>query len=216
VVLANELLDNLAFLLLERTPSGWVEIRVGESGGRLVEVAVPAAPELAVEADRLAPAATTGSRIPIQHESQAWLRSALELPTAGRVVAIDYGDRTPSLAERPWTEWVRTYRGHGRAGHPLDSPGASDVTCEVAWDQLALVQPPTVSSSQAEFLRRYGIDELRDDAATTWRSGAAAGGIDALRARSRVGEADALLDPAGLGGFDVVEWVVGKRRTGRG
>jgi hypothetical protein len=86
----------------------------------------------------------------------------------------------------------------------------------VAWDQLALVQPPAVSSSQAEFLSRYGIDELRKDAAAVWRSGGAAGGIDALRARSRVGEADALLDPGGLGGFDVVEWVVGRRRPGRG
>ena len=29
-----------------------------------------------------------------------------------------------------------------------------------------------------------------------------------MRARSRVREAEALVDPSGLGGFSVVEWVV--------
>jgi SAM-dependent MidA family methyltransferase len=126
------------------------------------------------------------------------------------VVAVDYADRTPSLARRPWLEWVRTYRAHGRGGHPLEAPGTQDVTCEVAVDQLAvLVRPPDADRSQAEWLRAWGIDELVAEARATWHERAHLGDLEALRARSRVGEADALTDPAGLGAFRVLEWEVG-------
>ncbi len=62
-------------------------------------------------------------------------------------------DTTPSMAVRPWTEWLRTYRGHGRAGGPLEGLGTADITTEVAVDQLAAVRPPDDDRSQAEFLR---------------------------------------------------------------
>ena len=39
-----------------------------------------------------------------------------------------------------------------------------------------------------------------------WRERAAIGDLEAVRARSRVTEAEALLDPAGLGAFRVLEW----------
>jgi SAM-dependent MidA family methyltransferase len=125
-------------------------------------------------------------------------------------VVVDYADTTPALARRPWLDWVRTYRAHGRGGHPLEAPGTQDVTCEVAVDQLAaLVRPPDADRSQAEWLRAHGIDDLVAEARATWHERAALGDLAALRARSRVGEADALTDPAGLGAFRVLEWVVG-------
>jgi SAM-dependent MidA family methyltransferase len=215
VIVANELLDNLVFTLLERTEAGWAELRVGATGDTLVELAVPAPPELAAEADRLAPSAPFGARVPLQHAAREWLRSALTLLTAGRLVAVDYGADTPDLAARPWTEWLRTYRGHGRGGHPLGDPGRVDITCEVAWDQLEPVRRPVSRVSQADFLQIHGIDDLRATAAAAWDAGAAAGGLEAVRARSRVSEAAALVDPVGLGAFDVVEWVVGGRRRHR-
>ena len=39
-----------------------------------------------------------------------------------------------------------------------------------------------------------------------WTANAASPDLHALRMRSRVTEADALLDPTGLGGFWVGEW----------
>jgi SAM-dependent MidA family methyltransferase len=126
---------------------------------------------------------------------------------AGRVLAVDYGARTADLARRPWTEWVRTYRAHGRGGHPLDDPGTQDVTCEVALDQLR--PPPAVDRSQADFLRAHGIDALAAEAAAEWRRRAAVGGLAALAARSRATEAAALTDPAGLGAFRAMEWTAG-------
>jgi SAM-dependent MidA family methyltransferase len=207
VVVANELLDNLPFSLLERGPEGWLEVRVGPGPA---EVLATASEEDASLAGRLAPDAPVGGRVPLQRGAAEWLRSALGLLRRGRVVVVDYADTTPSLARRPWLDWVRTYRAHGRGGHPLEAPGSQDVTCEVAVDQLAtLVRPPDADSSQADWLRASGLDELVAEARATWHERAALGDLQALKARSRVGEADALTDPTGLGAFRVLEWQVG-------
>ena len=205
VVLANELLDNLAFRLLERTRDGWSEVRVGE---RLDEVLVPAEADVAAEAGRLVPDAEPGARIPLQHQAQAWLRQARAALSAGRVVVVDYADGTASLAHRPWTSWVRTYRAHGRGGHPLQHLGEQDVTCEVAVDQLAHVRAPSSDRSQADFLRAHGLEALVADARDAWLARAGVGDLEALRHRSRIAEAQALGDPSGLGGFRVLEWEV--------
>lgn len=216
VVLANELLDNLPCHLLERLSewwgwSGgpWQEVFVGEESGHLAEVLVSPPPPLCAEAERFAPDADDGNRIPLQLGARSWLQQALALVERGRVVVIDYADTTPSLATRPHEEWLRTYRSHGRGGHPLEHPGTQDVTCEVAVDQLAKVRPPTADRSQADFLRAHGIDELTAAARAAWRERAHLGDLAALKARSRVGEAAALTDPAGLGAFRVLEWLIG-------
>ena len=211
VILANELLDNLAFRLLERGGNAWFEVRVGDDLG---EILVEVPPADAADADRFAPEARAGARIPLQGDAQAWLRRALDTLTAGRVVVIDYADTTPSLADRPWTEWVRTYREHGRGAHPLEHLGEQDITCEVAVDQLAHVRPLTAEMAQASFLRRYDIDDIVDAARRHWQAQAHVGDLDALSARSRVHEGAALTDPAGLGGFRVMEWSRGGRRRG--
>ncbi|HKY65403.1 MAG TPA: SAM-dependent methyltransferase, partial [Acidimicrobiales bacterium] len=214
VVFANELLDNLPFGLATRTGGSWLEVRVdlvagraGTGDDRLVEVAVPLAPERAEALDHLAPGAPDGARVPLQGAARAWLRDALDVAGArGRVVVVDYAARTADLAARPEHEWLRTYRSHARGGGPLDDLGAQDVTCEVAVDQLALVRPPTADTAQADWLRAHGLDDLVAEARATWDERAHLGDLAALAARSRVTEADALTDPAGLGAFRVLEW----------
>ena len=208
VVFANELLDNLAFLLLERTADGWSEVRVGEEKGALAEVAVPASAELSAEADRLAADAPAGGRIPVQLEAREWLRAALAVVEMGRVVIVDYADTTASLSRRPWKNWLRTYRGHLPGGHPLDGPGSQDITCEVALDQLGRVGVAEATMTQAEFLRAHGLDGLVAEARATWQERAAIGDLEALKARSRVNEAEAITDEGGLGGFTVSVWRV--------
>ncbi|HEX2040682.1 MAG TPA: SAM-dependent methyltransferase [Acidimicrobiales bacterium] len=208
VVLANELLDDLPPILLERTTDGWAEVRVTHDGERFAELLVPAAPELAEEAVRLAPDAPVAGRIPLQHAARDWLRRVLTVVERGRVVVVDYADATPSMARRPWQEWLRTYRAHGRGAHPLEAPGSQDITCEVAVDQLARVRTPAADRSQAEFLRAHGIEALAAEARARWQERAHIGDLEAVRWRSRASEADALLDPAGLGAFRVLEWRV--------
>ncbi len=204
VIVANELLDNLPFGLLELTPTGWAEVRIDE---HLREDVVPAEPELAQHAERLAPDAAVGARIPVQRSSAQWMRNALALVEWGRVAVVDYASTTPELARRPWTEWVRTYRAHGPGAHPLEHLGEQDITCEVAVDQLP---SPDSIRSQADFLRAHGIDAVVDAARVAWQARAHIGDLEALKHRSRVNEGAALVDPDGLGAFRVLEWRVGK------
>jgi SAM-dependent MidA family methyltransferase len=207
VVVANEMLEGLPFALLERGDAGWLEVRVGAGDGdALREVLVPAPADAAAMADRLAPAAARGARIPIQQVAQRWLRDALSLAAGGRVVAFDYGCDTPALASRPWTEWLRTYRSHERRGHPLQSVGELGIACEIAVDQLSLVRPPDRIATQAAWLEQHGIRELVNEARAAWAERAHVGDLDALRARSRIVEAELLLDPRELGCCRVLEW----------
>ena len=211
VVVANELLDNLPFRLLERRDGGWSEVLVGVGhDGEPVEVLASAPSDAAAVAEQLVPAAAAGSRIPLQASAAAWLRRALALLDRGRVVVVDFTSTTPALASRPWREWVRTYRGHGPGGSPLEAPGSQDITCEVAVDQLAArLGPPASDLSQADWLRRHGVDELVAAARADWHERAHVGDLAALAARSRVGEGEALCDPTGLGAFRVLEWETG-------
>ncbi|HUP84239.1 MAG TPA: SAM-dependent methyltransferase [Acidimicrobiales bacterium] len=209
VVLANELLDNLPFALLERTTEGWCEVHIGEADDDgFVEVLTPAKAADAELAARLVPDAAVSSRVPLQSVAVDWLRTAFRSLHHGRVVVIDYASTTPELATRPQGEWLRTYRGGGRGDDPLARPGSQDITVEVCVDQLARIQPPALDRRQAEFLAAHGIDVLRDQAAAAWQAAAARPDLGALEARSRVAEAASLVDPSGLGGFRVLEWQV--------
>jgi SAM-dependent MidA family methyltransferase len=209
VLLANELLDNLAFRLVERHDTAWKEVavEVGEDG-ELVEALVASDDASVALASDAAPDARPGDRIPIQTQAVTWLEQALALVERGRIVVIDYADETADLGARPVDQWLRTYRSHGRGGPVLDAIGEQDITCEVAIDQLARVRRPTSDRSQAEFLAAHGIDDLVDEGRRIWRERAHLGDLEAMVARSRVTEAEALGDPAGLGAFRVLEWLV--------
>jgi hypothetical protein len=77
----------------------------------------------------------------------------------------------------------------------------------VALDQLG--RAPDALRTQAQFLQLHGVDELVAEGKRVWAERADIGDLAALRARSRVAEAEALLDPRGLGAFTVAEWSVG-------
>jgi len=178
VVIANELLDNLPVDLADDDG----EVRVTSAF------------------DRLVPVGGAGPRVPVQKAAARWVTEARAL---GRVVVFDYADTTESMAARPWTEWLRTYRAHGRGTSPFEALGEQDITCEVAVDQLPA---PTANTSQAEWLTAHGIDELVEQGRAIWEERAATGDLAALKARSRITEAEALTDPNGLGAFRVLEW----------
>jgi SAM-dependent MidA family methyltransferase len=185
VVLANELLDNLPIDLVE----GSNEIRVGLDGDRLIEVLVPTDHTPA------------SGRVPVARAAARWVADARA--TSDRVVVFDYVDTTGSMASRPSTEWLRTYRGHQRGSAPLDDLGSQDITCEVPVDQLP---PPTRDTVQADWLRSFGLDELVDEGRRVWAERAHVGDLEAVRALSRVNEAEALTDMSGMGRFRVLEW----------
>lgn len=206
IVLANELLDNLPFGLAERVEHGWVEVHVGVEADAVVEVPLPLDDATCRRLDGLAREAPIGGRVPIPRAALAWLADARGLAgPGGRVVALDYGRSTADLAARPWTDWLRTYRHHERGGPPLVALGSQDITADVPIDQLA--PAPDLDRSQAEWLAAHGLDELVAEGRRLWAERAHIGDLAALRARSRVNEAAALTDPAGLGAFRVLEWL---------
>jgi hypothetical protein len=55
-------------------------------------------------------------------------------------------------------------------------------------------------------LQLWGIDELVEEGKRVWTENAARPTLAAIMMRSRVTEAEALLDSAGLGNFMVLEW----------
>jgi SAM-dependent MidA family methyltransferase len=117
-------------------------------------------------------------------------------------VCIDYSASTAELASRPERGWLRTYRGQTHAGDPLASLGSTDITTDVPFDQL----PAALICTQSEFLDGHGIDELVLAAEAYWDEHGASGELAALKARSRVSEAQTLTDVDGLGAFLVLEW----------
>jgi SAM-dependent MidA family methyltransferase len=207
VVLANELLDNLPFDLAERRDDGWYEIRVGADAGTLVEVAVPLDDTRTALLARLAPGVPSGARAPLQAAADTWLQDARSTAgRGGRVVVVDYATTTADMASRPPDEWLRTYREHSRGKGHLEDLGLQDVTCEVAIDQLSIVCQPTSDRSQTDWLRSWGIDALVEEGRQIWSARAHAPDLAAIAARSRITEAEALLDPTALGAFRVLEW----------
>jgi SAM-dependent MidA family methyltransferase len=202
VVFANELLDNLPFRLFV-FDSGWKEAFVDVApDGSFVEIlrVVESIPDV------LPRSAAHGTRLPVQDEAAAWVTDAMMRIERGRVVTIDYCTKvTADLAAVPWREWLRTYRQHERGVHYLREPGRQDITAQVCLDQLPAI---TAAQDQAEFLRRFGIDDLVDEGRRYWHEHASAPDLAAMKMRSRVVESEALTDPRGLGGFTVVEWLV--------
>jgi SAM-dependent MidA family methyltransferase len=215
VVLANELLDNLPFRVVERGGGTWREVRVGNENGAFVEVLVPASPEVAAAADDVAAGlpVSDGARLPVPTATVDWLAGCGHVLRRGLLVVVDYADSASALAARPQSEWLRTYRAHQRGGSPLDTPGSQDITATVPAEHLVahatragfrLVERTT----QAEWLAGLGIGDLVDDARGRWRERAAVGDLEAVAALSRVTEAQALTDRAGLGAHAV--FVFGK------
>ena len=201
VIIANELLDNLPFRLAV-FDGRWREAFVVElPDGSLVEsLSAPFDPVPNV----LPAESSLGARAPLHEAARKWVIDARSRIRSGSVVAIDYtSPTTGALAARPWREWLRTYRRHDRGGHYLADPGSQDITTEIAIDQLP---EPTMIRSQSEWLQRYGIGELVEQGKRYWGDHARHPDVTAMKMRSRVSESEALLDPAGLGAFTVLEW----------
>jgi SAM-dependent MidA family methyltransferase len=215
VIIANELADNLPFRIVERTADGWNEIRVAADGQSFTEIALPADESLAARADRLTggTALPAGSRIPVPTALPEWLRTAAAMLRRGVIAILDYAAPAEELAARGQAGWLRTYRAQQRGSAPLDHPGSQDITADVPLEALHRAAAAAGLSvlaevTQAEWLRSLGVDELVEQARAAWHS-RTANDLAAVTARSRVHEADALLDPAGLGGHVVT--ILGKK-----
>jgi len=193
VILANELLDNLPFRLFVFDGS-WMEAFVSQSsGGQFVEVL--RTPDVVPSC--LPQTAPLGSRAPIQDAAASWVRDCLSKIDHGRLLLFDYfSPSTAEIALTPWREWLRTYRDQGRGTHYLTDPGSQDITAQVMLDQLPR---GFVTSTQADFLQQWGIDDLVCEGTEYWESMMHAPDIAAMKMRSRATENKTLTDSTELG-----------------
>lgn len=202
VIVANELLDNLPFDIVRRTPEGAEMLTVVDGGPTTGSVPV----ELPDEVDALLTRVPMGTWVPWQHRARRWVADALASLRRGTVIVLDYGGTTDALAARPETGWLRTYVAHERGADPFSDPGSRDITVDLDIDQVSLDHPPDLVTTQREWLESLGIDALVDEGRRLWRERVTAPDLVALRGRSRVGEAEALCDRSGLGAHLVLEW----------
>ena len=125
MILANELLDNLPFRVVQRTVSGWQEVRVNVCSGydwgyKFSLVTVPAEKDLMHKLRLMNITSMSdipvGACVPVQIEALQWVANAHKLLRSDRrsdrslsrssgrnlcrIVAFDYGADTPNLAQR--------------------------------------------------------------------------------------------------------------------
>ena len=208
VVIANELLDNLAFELWV-FDDGWRQSHIIEQGDGFAEVLK------SVPVPKCLPArAPHGARAPVHIEAVTWLEQSLASLHNGTLFVIDYcTPLTTEIAAMPWREWLRTYVGQNRGSHYLRDVGDQDITTQVCIDQLVAVREPDAVRSQSHFLQRWGIDDLVDEGKRIWTENAARPTLEAMKMRSRISESEALLDESGLGSFTVLEWSNGVMKS---
>ena len=204
VVLANELLDNLPFRLMV-FDGGWRESWIASTPpGFTEELRNPSQ-----ISKHLPSAAPHGARVPSQDVAHRWVEKLIASLRPGRLLVIDYArPSTASVTTIGWREWLRTYAQHGRGGHYLKDVGLQDITCDVMLDQV-FDGVDARFMTQASFLESHGIAVAVDEGRTYWEAHASQPDVRAMMMRSRVSEAEALLDPNGLGAFTVAEVLVG-------
>ena len=200
-VIANELLDNLAFSPVVDVDGELVHELVDIAEGSPTSLTTRPGPRAGSgDATWLTPGATRGID---QAGAAEWLTRALNVLSAGQVIVIDYARQRSDEVQ------IRTYADHGEAGDPLVGLGTKDITVDVDLFQLqARVRSADDVCDQATWLRRHGLDELVEEGQRMWEAQAATGSLEALKGRSRLREAEALTEPTGLGGFLISRWAI--------
>ncbi len=214
VVLANELIDNLPMAIAQMKGDGWRERWVGVSEGDLCLVDAPVRPEVAAWLDRFAGAVPEGGWVEVQLEAALWMQTALAMIEEGSVLVVDYGDSAEGLAPRRQDGTLRTYRAHHLGPHPLDDPGATDITADVNFTALETIAREAGAEvtvwRQDDFLASLGlrerISELRHRELDLARAGDE---MERLKVRTVRTEAETLMHPRGLGDFRVLVARVG-------
>ena len=209
VVIANELIDNLPMAVAQKTGDGWRERWVGLEEDRFTFIDAPPRNEVTLWLEEYAGEVPDGGWVEVQLEAARWLEDVLSRLEAGSVVIFDYGDTATNLVPRRADGTLRTYRAHHLGPHPLDEPGATDITADVNFTALeavaGLAGAVVTLHRQDDFLCGLGLRQRLSEIRQEELEAARAGDTDqGLRARSLRIEAETLLHPRGLGDFRVL------------
>lgn len=195
VIVAHELLDNLAFRRVVGTPQGPREILIGlNDRGELVETPSETAVAVAVS-----PA--TGEEVVVPEGALTFIDDVVSVLHRGYALVIDYG--AEGAAGGP----VHGYRDHRVVADLLVDPGDTDITAGVDFDAVArratergLVAFPPVTQRGA--LMALGFEDwVRDEQRRQQALLDTRRGAEAVRTWSARSRATLLVDPAGIGRF---------------
>ncbi len=209
IVVANEVIDNLPFHIVEGRGGELAEVYVDATeDGQLVEtVGSPSTPELALFLERHGMQLEDGHRAEVSLATEGFVRQAAQLVDRGAITLIDYGAIGEELVVRP-RGTLACYSSSGIDELALEDPGSKDITAHANWSAVihALGGMHVVGPRpQAEILRALGAAELDDELRAAHDEALRAGrGTDAVAALSRRQALRVLLDLGGLGGLDVV------------
>jgi SAM-dependent MidA family methyltransferase len=209
VIVANELIDNLPMAIAQKVGEAWRERFVGIEGDDLVFVDTEARSDVLEWLGDFAGDVPDGGWVEVQFGAGEWLRQALSLLRAGSILLIDYGDTAEGLMPRRQDGTLRTYRSHHLGPHPLDEPGATDITADVNFTALEQVARDAGTSTrllrQDDFLTELGLrerlSEVRHAELEATRSGDE---LERLKLRALKTEIETVLHPRGLGDFRVL------------
>ncbi len=209
LVVANELIDNLPMAIAQRVEGEWRERWVGADRGELALIDADPRPEVSDWLERFAGPVPDGGMVEVQIRAAEWLRQAMSMVESGSIVLFDYGDTAENLLPRRQDGTLRTYRAHHLGPHPLDEPGATDITADVNFTALEAVVVEAGWEAkiwrQDDFLAELGvrerISEMRHRELELARSGDE---MERLKVRTLRSEAETLIHPRGLGDFRVL------------
>ena len=209
VVIANEVADNLPMAAAARERDGWSEMLVGEEDGELILTAAPARREVGEWLEAYAGDVPPGGTAVAQLAARDWLSEWADRLAAGSLLIIDYGGTTEDLTGGNRAGTLRTHRAHRPGPHPLETPGQADITADVNFTALADAARARGLESelltQRRFLTRHGlparIAAWRREELELARTGET---LARLQMRDRITGAAALLEPSGLGAFQVL------------
>ncbi len=209
VVVANELADNLPMAMAQLTDRGWRERWVGWDQRGLAFFDHDVRPDVADWLAKFAGPVEPGGWVEVQLAAADWVRQVLGRLAAGSLLVVDYGDLAENLSSRRRDGTLRTYRAHHLGPHPLDEPGATDITADVNFSALMAVA--VEAGAEVELMRqggflaglglRFRLSELRRRELELAGQGDP---MERLRVRNQVNEAETLLHPRGLGDFRVL------------
>lgn len=212
-VLSNELLD--AFPVHRFHVKGGrpyeVYVRLDDQGRLTEALDTPSSPDLSEVLDSLPPNMPDGFRGEVNLAICPWLNEVSQALARGFVLTIDYGYEAQKhdASLRP-SGTLQTYFHHVFAGSPYQRVGRQDITAHV--DFAAVMSEgeryglrPLALLSQADFLRRLGLDAL----IARMRSEA----LPAQEREANLAGMRALAKPGGLGDFKVL---IQEKATGVG
>jgi SAM-dependent MidA family methyltransferase len=198
VLYANEVLDAFPVHVLVRTPEGAREVFVAEENGVLTETLRPLS-----QRDlrwRIPASVPVGGRWETSPAAEGWVASLAPALVAGYLVLVDYGGDQADLLTRQGAGTVRAFSAHRLVSDPLAEPGRHDLTASVDFSAIRRAAEGAGfrfagSGTQRDVLIALGVREAAARPTVP---------LEQLRAASRRSAIDTLLDPNGLGAFQVV------------